>query len=242
MWKGRIAPFLFPALIAMDSYRTEACDHLVMSKPRFFQPRLLVFMLAATLAAAMFFFSISLQEEPAAITHKVVLPKTPVPDLQMLATRLGGSNAITPEQIEEEKRVERQQVETAGEWLQDADPKRRATGAEQLSAYPTPEAEKLLVKALRDSSPEVRAAAAQSLDYFETMQDGTVKALLAALEDPDADVRLGAIGVLETQYQRQESRSPRAKKILAGLRRKAKSPRVAEQTQQAIQDFLRDQE
>ncbi|HLF95658.1 MAG TPA: HEAT repeat domain-containing protein [Methylococcaceae bacterium] len=149
----------------------------------------------------------------------------------------------TAEELEEEKRLDQEQVETAMAWLQDADTEQRAAGAEQLSAYPTPEAEERLVAALRDDlAPEVRAAAAQSLDFFDTLRENSVQALLKALEDPNEDVHLNALNTLQNQYQKLESGSVQAKKIFSGLKKKAKSPRVPQDIQKNIKEFLRDQQ
>jgi hypothetical protein len=169
--------------------------------------------------------------------------RTPNPmELQALAERLSGA-LPSPEQMEEDARIEREQVEMARGWLRDANPQQRVTGAEQLSAYPTSEAEKLLKESLgNDPIPEVRAAAARSLDSFEKIEEITLRALLGALEDTDADVRLNTLNALQNHYYRldRDSKPKEAKKILADLKKRAKSPRVAVETQQAITDFLSD--
>lgn len=171
-------------------------------------------------------------------------PPVMVPDLQMLAARaMGDVIEPTPEEIEEEKRVTQEQIETASAWLSDANPEQRVTGAEQLSAYPTPEAEKLLVESLaNDSVPEVRAEAAQSLDSFEKLEESTVQALLAALEDPDEDVRENALSTLQGLHDRLEGdgKIKDAKKIFAGLKKKSRSPQVPAEMQKNIRDYLRD--
>lgn len=168
---------------------------------------------------------------------------TPPPiDLSVLAQRASNPPVLTPEQIEEDKRIDNEQVALAGEWLRSINPRQRIDGAEQLSAYPTAEAEKLLVDALvTDIAPEVRSAAAQSLAAFERPTQAAVAALLAAVEDENEDVRLSALNTLENIAAGEETGSPRYKKILAGLKKAAKSGRVPSETREAIRDFLQDQ-
>ncbi len=134
-------------------------------------------------------------------------------------------------------------MNTAATWLNDAQPEQRVVGAEQLSAYPTPEAEKLLAASLaNDPAPQVRAAAAQSLKFFKRVRGDTIQTLLAALEDPDEEVRFNTLKTLERYYSRLK-RNPRlANEILAGLRKKAESARVPRETQQIIAGFLSDRE
>lgn len=169
-------------------------------------------------------------------------PVTPPVDVRMLAEQFGSSPVLTPEQVEEDKRIDDEQVAVAGEWLRSIDVQQRIDGAEQLSAYPTAEAEKLLVDALiTDIDPEVRSAAAQSLAAFESPTEAAVAALLAALEDKNEEVRLSALNTLESIATAEETGSRRYKKILAGLKKAAKSKRVPSETREVIHDFLLDQ-
>jgi hypothetical protein len=204
----------------------------------------LLLTIAISITAAIYITSFKEDAPPVALQPPAA-PQTPPPDLQMLAAQMvNGVAAPTPEQVEEDARVEKEQVETAAAWLQDADSKQRVAGAEQLAAYPTPEAEKLLAETLgSDLTPEVRAAAAQSLDSFKKLQESTIRVLMDALEDPDEDVRLGALNTLQSRYARLDGVKPvEAKNILASLKKKAKSPQVPLETQQIIVDFLHDLE
>lgn len=200
-----------------------------------------------SLLAAFFFYFGTLRDESAVETAQPSLPpKALTPELlrQIHAAQMGGGAAEpTPQQLEEEQQVEREQINAARASLNEADPEQRISGAEQLSAYPTPEAEKLLTESLaNDLSSEVRAAAAESLDSFEKLDENTVQALLTALEDPDEDVRENALGTLQGVRDRLEGdgKIKGAKKILAGLKRKSKSPQVPAETQREIKDYLSD--
>lgn len=204
----------------------------------------LVFLLAIGLVSGWSAWLILRPSVPPAKDDPGSVPQPPavvMPDLRLLAAQMSRAEPA-PEEIEEEQRVVRQQVETAHGWLNDADSGQRVAGAEQLSAFPTPEAERYLTEALGyDPAPEVRAAAAQSLGMFDELQDGTLLTLLDALADREEDVRRSALYALESNYQRLERDSPAAKKLLSDLERKAKSKRVAKDTRDLIREFVREQ-
>lgn len=163
-------------------------------------------------------------------------------ELQALAGNLGGPPPLTPEQIAEEQRLDAEQVESARRWLTGNNPATRVEGAEQLAAYPTPEAERLLAHALaNDPSPEVRAAAAQSLEEFEQPTEETIGALLAALEDESEEVRRDVWSALEGLLANEEDGSARAGTIITGLKTKTASPRLADEIRDEIREFLADQ-
>lgn len=163
-------------------------------------------------------------------------------ELIALAEKASSPPPLTPEEIEEDARMDDEQVALARQWLESADSRQRVDGAEQLSAYPTPEAEMLLAGALAtDPDPAVRSAAAQSLDAFEHPMEKTIFALLAAVEDENEDVQMSAWAALETIASNEESDSARFKKIVTGLKKKLASPRLAAETKQAILEFLKDQ-
>lgn len=134
------------------------------------------------------------------------------------------------------------QVALASEWLGSLDPQQRLDGAEQLSAYPTRSAEVLLIKALvTDTDPEVRVAAAQSLNAFEHLQDTAIIVLLAAVEDENEDVQLSALNTLESLVANEQNGSARYKKIMTRLKKKAKSSRLSQETRAAVRGFIEDQ-
>jgi HEAT repeat protein len=206
------------------------------------------FLLLLTFMTAAVLLSKFLHDEKARLSavdkpaEKSVNSSPPPVDLSALAERAGNPLVLTPEQIEEDKRMDNEQVALASEWLRSIDPRQRIDGAEQLSAYPTAEAEILLVNALvTDIDPEVRSAAAQSLDAFERPTEKTLTALLIAVEDENEDVRMSALATLENIVAAEENGSARYKRILAGLKKKAASRRIPAETREAIRDFVRDQ-
>jgi HEAT repeats len=165
-----------------------------------------------------------------------------VPDFQALATQQSGVAAPTEAQIKEENQIITEQVATAGIWLSSIDAEQRRNGAEQLSAYPTPAAETLLIKALSDNDVSVRSAAAESLAAFEILSHSAVTALLAAMEDANENVQLNALSTLENQISNEENGSKRYQMIMRGLRKKAKSARLSEEMRKAVDGFIKDQQ
>jgi len=168
-------------------------------------------------------------------------PVRPPVDLSALMERMqGGSLSLTPEQIREEQRIDDKQVEKAGKWLESSDPGERLAGAEQLAAYPTPESERLLVKTLEsDLDPEVRRTAAMSLGYFQKPRKKTIQVLLAAVENPAAEVRSAALETLE-QYLADETEegSTRANQIVAALKALCDSRHTAQDIREHIRDLF----
>jgi HEAT repeat protein len=219
-----------------------------MNKPSF-KKLLWIFVLLAVASslAAFFYFAAAPRKESAAnATGYAAAPKTLPPEMMMrMESALIGNGVAkpTPEQEKEAAQIDQEQVKAATAWLSDADPERRVAGAEQLAAYPTPEAEKRLAESLaHDQAPEVRAEAARSLDAFIKPEAKTVQALLSALEDPDENVRQTALGVLQSLRQRLEDdgKNKAAGKVLAGLKKRSKSSRVPNETRKEIADYLRD--
>jgi hypothetical protein len=189
------------------------------------------------------FYAAAPQKKPAA---DAVAPKTLPAEFPMLMeAALMGNGAAEPtqEQKQEEVRIEKEQVEKAIARLGDTNSAQRVAGAEQLAAYPTPEAEKQLAKSLaNDPAPEVRAEAAQSLDSFKKLEASTVRGLLTALEDPDENVRQTALGTLQSLYSRlvSDGKNKDSRKVLASLKKQSKSSRVPNEMRKKIADFLRD--
>lgn len=164
------------------------------------------------------------------------------PDLRRLFERSIAGAVITEEQLAEEQAVEAEQVEQARIWLGDADPAQRVTGAEQLSAYPTPAAETYLLKALHDDSEQVRAAAANSLATFKQPTVKTYDALIQAMQDGNEDVRFNAWSTLSIYLNRVDFPSKTARRIQLKLAKLLKQGRFLGDIEVGVRDYLRDQQ
>ncbi len=167
--------------------------------------------------------------------------RTQIPDLRVLAATSGGQAIPTPEQIEEERRVEKEQVALAGEWLKDQDPKQRVIGAEQLSAYPTTKAGDYLLNALKnDRSAEVRSAAAESLGFFEPAEDNILDSLIGSLSDSDAAVRSNALSSLQVLLNRRTDNRMVQERIESQLKELIETGHLPGEMCNAIQSYLDD--
>jgi hypothetical protein len=149
----------------------------------------------------------------------------------------------TAEELDEEARYDEARVAEANAWLNSPLPDKRAAGAEQLSAFPTPSAEMILINTLKlDFDPEVRRAAAQSLSVFKQPTDNSVAALLAALVDDSEEVQLAAFNTLLVVAGKTENSSPRFKNIRSSMKSQASSRHMKNATRKALRAFLNDQE
>lgn len=168
------------------------------------------------------------------------LPSIQSPDLRELAGRLGaGAAPPTPEQIAEEQRIEREQVAAALASLRGADADERVSGAQQLGAYPTREAEQGLAEALAgDKSGAVRAAAAQSLAFVKEPRPRGVKTLLGAVLDSDPEVRAAAIDTLQGYLNGLDPESQAFRQIRKGLAGLARSGRLDRDTRATLRELL----
>jgi HEAT repeat protein len=165
------------------------------------------------------------------------------PDLRMLLEQEMAEAVETDEQLEEEHAVEAEQVEQARIWLTDADPAERVSGAEQLSAYPTAQAEIYLLAALKeDADDEVRAAAASSLSAFKQADAKIFDGLLAALRDIDENVRFNAWSSLEILLNQPELSPKTVKKVQSALAKLVKQGRLVSETRDVIREYLQDQQ
>lgn len=148
------------------------------------------------------------------------------------------------EPVEEaEEPDEQAQVAAALAQLYNAsDVSQRIEGAEQLGAYPTPEAESALAQVLgSDSNADVRSAAAQSLGYVEKPTDTTLNALAGALEDQNEEVRMNALSTLEDFLLGADEGSSIHNKVLTELKSRKASQTVPKETREAIKEILEDQ-
>jgi HEAT repeat protein len=92
----------------------------------------------------------------------------------------------------------------------------RVAAVEALGWMLDPRAASPLVRALSDSTPEVRRAAARGFSSFLPGPEWTVDPLLAALNDTDAGVRFYAVGALMRHRSMPE--------VSGALRRVARDP------------------
>jgi len=168
---------------------------------------------------------------------------TPVPNLQVLAEQAAAPPALTKEQAEEEEETEESQIAQAKVWLESLNPEERVQGAEQLAAYPTKEAESLLVRALSgDTEADVRSTAAMSLGYVENPSKETIDALLGAVEDADEEVSINALSTLEDYLLNEEEGSPGFRILLSQLKSKLRSQSLSRETRETLQGILEDAE
>ena len=173
---------------------------------------------------------------PPAAAQPVVVP----PPLETLGH---GARMPTPEELEDEARYNEVRVAEASTWLNSPQTDKRVSGAEQLSAFPTPSAELSLINALAlDFEPAVRRAAAQSLSAFRQPTDKAIAALLAALEDDSEEVQMTALNTLMGVAGNLENGSPRLKKLFSGLKNHAASRHAKASTRSATRAFLKDQD
>lgn len=170
--------------------------------------------------------------------------KQPVIDGAVLLERYESAQQFqpTPEEIAEEKAFELEQIAQARIWLLDLNPEQRIAGLEQLSAYPTRAAEKLMVEQLlKDESEAVRAAAAVSLSYIEQPSSLSLDALNHALHDINEDVRNSALNTLQSFVTSLEDDKSTVKRIVTLLEKQAKSKQLPADTRLAIKGYLEDQ-
>lgn len=207
-------------------------------------PRIGVALILVVLAAHSFFQTLSEEKRSASLAVEPQPAAVTPPDYGLLAERLQAlaQRQPTPEEWEQERQYNREQALALAPDLRDLDAEKRIEAVEQLGAFPSEEAEVLLVETLAgDPDPDVRVAAVQSLENFEPLRDETIAGLASALEDESEDVRMGALTLLETRVLSEVRSSVRYHKIVAVLKKKAFSRRTPSATREAIRAFLEDQ-
>lgn len=194
--------------------------------------------------AAHWFFQTSKNELYGSMTTESKSTAVSSPDYDLLAERLQAlaHRQPTPEEWDEEREYNREQALALDPDLHDPSVEKCIETVEQLGAFPSEEAEVLLIETLAgDPDPDVRVAAVQSLEHFEHLGDETIAGLLGALEDENEDVRMGTLTMLENLVSTEVQGSARYKKIVAGLKKKARSRNTPVETRRAIRAFLGDQ-
>lgn len=167
--------------------------------------------------------------------------KPVMPDLAMLSAHMGqgGVPSPTPEQAAEDRQMEQEQLAAAIEWLQSHDSEDRVRGAEQLGAYLTPQAQKLLADSvLHDASVDVRLAAANSLASCQSPDQGTIRSLLLAVNDAHEDIRQSALAALESYLGLPDLSAPRRQQIVKALTRLTKARNVDGETRASLVHLL----
>lgn len=191
-------------------------------------------------------------QKPPFLAEKAILTPNASshPDLRNLPIDLQALAAAVTSSLEQEnsdsslgnEAIIREQVADAATSLRDARPEERIIGAEQLAAYPTPEAEQLLVHALKtDAEADVRRTAADSLREIEKPDRTTLGALLQALEDEAETVQQSALDTLTYHIQRLDSDSKSYRKLMASLKKKLKTKTLAADVRDDLKAFLDDQ-
>lgn len=166
-------------------------------------------------------------------------PITYTPPLESLGQ---GARLPTPDELQQEKQFDQQQIAKAGEWLKSQDAHQRIVGAEQLNAYQYPAAEQLLLETLQaDVEPTVRLAAAQSLGLFKVLSDQGIDKLMLALQDPDDATAKAALETLLGYGTRINMDKQRFPTLLAKLEQQIKAKPLRQELKVAVQYFLNDQ-
>ena len=210
---------------------------------------LVISLIVATAKVVLVYFDFSQikayfnKQPPPPIPVKKPVPQVIIPDIRELAMQQGGVVAPTEEQLKEEKQYFDEHVEMAGRWLSSTDAKQRHIGAEQLSAYQTPTAEIMLLKALTtDTDQSVRTAAVESLLAFKSLSDSAIVGLLTALGDTSETVQSNALLALEKQLIHEENGSARYNSIMSGLKKQMKSPHLSKDMHDAVQVLINDRQ
>lgn len=163
-------------------------------------------------------------------------------DWSMLMERMSAPVELTPADIEDQANIINDQIANARRWLESRDAMTRIKGAEQLSAYPTEEAENLLVATfLSEREPEVRVAIVRTLAYVKTPQQNTLAHLYGALENDTEEVQMQVLHTITTYVAREPYASKRANEIIGRLKQINELGIVHGVVHTVLQNFLSDQ-
>jgi hypothetical protein len=204
----------------------------------------LVLVLAIALIAAFSWPKLKQNRMVTAMVTRAIRPKPAHMPMPPPMEALGqGARPPTAQELEQEKNFNAQQAGIASQWLKSPDAQRRTVGAEQLSAYESPVSEQCLTDALRrDTAPEVRKAAAQSLSAFKNLSDHAVTALLEALGDANESARIAALNTLMTYTLLVSADTKKYGQLLAKLQKKLRSGHLNNDVSGSLQAFIEDQE
>ena len=205
---------------------------------------LILLLLAVAITSVTAYFSLKpgFQEPQADPSASLAVRETKMPVPPPMELLGHAARMPTPDELEDEARFRDTQVARVSEWLNSPDTEKRLAGVEQLSAYTTPESERILASTLlMDSDAEVRKTAAQRLSRFKPPGEDMVAALLTALEDDSEGVQLSALNTLQGIVARMPHGSPQANSVLASIKEIAAGRRSSALTRQAIVSLLNDQ-
>lgn len=170
------------------------------------------------------------------------MPSHTEEEAAMLMERLGTPPVLTEEEQAEIIQWENGQMMRAKARLESPDLQERVSGAEQLSAYPSPEAEKLLADALAyDPAPEVQSAAARSLEFFKELNVHAQETLQYAVHSGNEEVAFAALHTLQGYVAREPYRSAKATAIINALKQIADSHAALENVELSLNSFLAEQ-
>jgi len=164
-------------------------------------------------------------------------------DIALLTERIQTAqlHEPTPEEIAEDKAFEAEQIEEAKRSLLDLDIEKRIEGLEQLTAYPSPQSEQLMLDILKkDMSDEMRASAADYLSYIEEPSLATQDALIQALNDSNEDVRNNALNTVQSYIYALDEDSASAKRIVDLLKKQARNEQLPADMRESIKEYLID--
>lgn len=156
--------------------------------------------------------------------------------------KIDGSKDPVKVLLQDEIKLEQEQITTAMELINSADKEERIEGVELLGAYPNPESEAILTQLLtNDQASDIRNVAALSLGAFEVLVDSTINDLISALVDESEDVRFSALSTLENYMLGLEEVSVSRKTIHSQLTAKTLSSELPQDTRDALTDILSDE-
>lgn len=181
-------------------------------------------------------------QEPVPV--QTVKPNPVIPDPALLVERYQSAQQYQPssEQLAEDVAFNSQQLAQAKQWLDDLDPAQRLIGAEQLGAYPSPEAEKLLLQTLsKEDDQSVRIAAINSLAYMPSLSRAAQKTLIATLQDHNVEVHNAALTTLQVLLVKPDMSPAMLKQTVAALKQTLRAKRTPPDMRESIHDFLLDQ-
>lgn len=165
-------------------------------------------------------------------------PAAIIPPLEILGQ---GARAPTLAELAQDAQFNAQQIALAKQRLDSKDLQLRLRGAEQLSAYPSPESEQILrVTLLQADVAQLRQTAARSLALFKQLSDATIDALVVSLSDKDVETRMAVFAALTGVVWMLQSEPERQQALLLKLQRRSLKSKLPRDVQQSLLALLAD--